>query len=210
MAHHMTTISFLLFILVVVMTAMLTEAFYFEIPAGQSVCFSEEFSHEATPVFMHYSVPNLASGESVAVRVADPTGTQRAFETSVKKEDTLSFTASNTVGAYSMCFTIPSASGPVKMYLEIDTHQQRHDETLAGKSLLEGYHAKAKQVLEAVRDVNDRTAHLVARHDRFQETSSSTYSRLMWWALLHIVIILATVAWQVTHLKTFFRQKKLV
>lgn len=41
-------------------------------------------------------------------------------------------------------------------------------------------------------------------------TSESTNQRVLWWSIAQTLILLATGAWQMKHLKGFFEAKKLV
>ena len=44
----------------------------------------------------------------------------------------------------------------------------------------------------------------------FTEQSNRINSRIMWWSLLQTALLLLSGFWQILHLKTFFRKKKLI
>lgn len=48
------------------------------------------------------------------------------------------------------------------------------------------------------------------REERFRQTSESTNRRVLWWSILQTLILVATGIWQMQHLKSFFKAKKLV
>uniref|UniRef100_A0A8C8WAP9 GOLD domain-containing protein n=1 Tax=Panthera leo TaxID=9689 RepID=A0A8C8WAP9_PANLE len=48
------------------------------------------------------------------------------------------------------------------------------------------------------------------REERFRQTSESTNQRVLWWSILQTFILVATGVWQMQHLKSFFKAKKLV
>uniref|UniRef100_A0A452VHM2 Transmembrane emp24 domain-containing protein 9-like n=1 Tax=Ursus maritimus TaxID=29073 RepID=A0A452VHM2_URSMA len=48
------------------------------------------------------------------------------------------------------------------------------------------------------------------REERFRQTSESTNQRVLWWSILQTLILVATGVWQMQHLKSFFKAKKLV
>ncbi|KAM5217616.1 transmembrane emp24 domain-containing protein 9-like isoform 2-T2 [Hipposideros larvatus] len=48
------------------------------------------------------------------------------------------------------------------------------------------------------------------REERFRLTSESTNRRVLWWSVLQTLILVATGIWQMRHLKSFFKAKKLV
>ncbi|TPX32257.1 hypothetical protein SmJEL517_g04562 [Synchytrium microbalum] len=68
-----------------------------------------------------------------------------------------------------------------------------------------------------VRELNHRIAavrreqqYQRVRESEFRDTSESTNSRVVNWALAQLVILRLTCLWQVRHLKSFFIDKKLV
>lgn len=48
------------------------------------------------------------------------------------------------------------------------------------------------------------------REIAFRNTSESTNARVMWWSLVSIVLVVGSGLYQVAHLRSFFRKKKLV
>jgi hypothetical protein len=47
------------------------------------------------------------------------------------------------------------------------------------------------------------------REEAFRNTSESTNSRVAWWSVAQTVVLIVAAVYQVTNLKSFFRQKKL-
>uniref|UniRef100_A0A7E4W2S2 GOLD domain-containing protein n=1 Tax=Panagrellus redivivus TaxID=6233 RepID=A0A7E4W2S2_PANRE len=48
------------------------------------------------------------------------------------------------------------------------------------------------------------------REERFRQTSESTNSRVLYWSITQVAVLILTGAWQMKHLKGFFEAKKLV
>lgn len=48
------------------------------------------------------------------------------------------------------------------------------------------------------------------REERFRQTSENTNARVLWWSIIQVIVLVATGAWQMRHLKGFFEAKKLV
>jgi len=192
----------------------IVEGFYFTIPPGQRMCFYEELSYETHPVFIHYNVPDLPGSGTVTFTVYDPLGNEKTGMASGKKEDTLSFTSffvEGLTGAYAICASVPDATIAVQMYLAIDTVKpQDTDEGMAGRTLIDGYTNKMRHLNRQIETIMQEAEYFEARHNRFEMTSQSTYSRLVWWGFVHVALLLGSTVWQVLHLKSFFRQKKLV
>ena len=44
----------------------------------------------------------------------------------------------------------------------------------------------------------------------FRRASESVRARVQWWSLAQTAVLLASGIWQITHLKHFFKTKKLV
>lgn len=48
------------------------------------------------------------------------------------------------------------------------------------------------------------------REVAFRRTSESTHARVQWWSLLQTAVLLSSGVWQIMHLKSFFKSKKVV
>lgn len=43
----------------------------------------------------------------------------------------------------------------------------------------------------------------------FRNTSESTNERVQWWSIFQMIVLIASGAWQVMHLKSFLRNEKI-
>ena len=63
---------------------------------------------------------------------------------------------------------------------------------------------------ELVADVQREQALQRDRENHFRERSHKINKRTIYWPILQAVVVLLTCAWQINHLRHFFRTKKLV
>ena len=45
---------------------------------------------------------------------------------------------------------------------------------------------------------------------RFREAVDATNSRIVWWSLAQTAVVIIAAVWQVLHLRTYFKKKKLL
>lgn len=69
----------------------------------------------------------------------------------------------------------------------------------------------------SVRKLNDRVRLIRAEQDyqrrrehAFRDTSEVTNSRVLWWSVAQVAVLVLTAAWQMRYLRGFFTAKKLV
>eukprot|EP00760_Papus_ankaliazontas_P034129 PhM_4_TR6997/c0_g1_i1/m.43259/K20346/TMED4_9_11; p24 family protein alpha len=208
-------------------------AFYFLTSPKSQTCFSDEAPLTGETVYIHYRVTNFRIGrDNLILSLYDSQNTPREVLSSSKPEDTIHIdphyegAGGSTSPTFRYCIELSlikteyeaSPADPTdkhhmqhKVYLEIDTHKNPDaKDEFAGRTLLQAYEAKVSKIRTSLADVQAVGEALGSRQQRFEMTSSSTFSRLAWWMVAHLVIMVGTVAWQITHLKSFFRAKKLV
>jgi p24 family protein alpha len=61
-----------------------------------------------------------------------------------------------------------------------------------------------------VQHVKREQAYQRSRESHFRSISDDTNARVLWWSIAQTVVLVALGLWQLHHLKTFFRAKKLV
>jgi hypothetical protein len=96
----------------------------------------------------------------------------------------------------------------VRMHLDIAVGEAKVDE--------ENEREHVKDLAAKVRDLNHRLAD-IRREQQFQREreaefrvlSERTNSRAVWWSVIQMVVLGATCAWQLRHLRQFFESKKL-
>jgi len=99
----------------------------------------------------------------------------------------------------------------IKFDLSIEKGEGATDyEEIAKQDQLTELEVEVRRLVDRVRDIRAEQNYQRSREVEFRDTSESTNSRVVWWSILQTVILVATGLWQVTHLKQFFKAKKLV
>jgi len=81
---------------------------------------------------------------------------------------------------------------------------------IAAKDKLSELQLRVRQLVEQVEQIQKEQNYQRWREERFRQTSESTNQRVLWWSILQTLILVATAVWQMQHLKSFFKAKKLV
>ncbi|EGG17311.1 emp24/gp25L/p24 family protein [Cavenderia fasciculata] len=119
-------------------------------------------------------------------------------------------------GEYKICVsTNPSKwFGPqvkTRLHLDIQVGANANDyEEIAKVEHLNNLEISVKRLNDRVTQIRKEQSYQKGREVVFRNTSESTNSRVMWWSVLQLIILVLTGMWQMRHLKSFFKAKKLV
>ena len=129
-------------------------------------------------------------------------------------EGMVTFT-SHTPGEHLICLYSNSSAwfngAQLRVHLDIQVGEHAQDyEQVAAKEKLNELQLRIRQLLDQAEQITKEQNYQRYREERFRQTSESTNSRVLWWSIGQTVVLLATGAWQMRHLKGFFEYKKLV
>uniref|UniRef100_A0A6B2LHZ1 GOLD domain-containing protein n=1 Tax=Arcella intermedia TaxID=1963864 RepID=A0A6B2LHZ1_9EUKA len=118
-------------------------------------------------------------------------------------------------GEYGICFVTNTTAwyNPLRFKMEIilQTGAEAVDyDDVASKEHLDALQLEARKLNDRAHGIRNEMAYQKQREEDFRSTSESTNTRAMWWSVYQIVIVLASVYFQLKHLKGFFRKKKLI
>jgi hypothetical protein len=195
---------------------------YFKLEDGQNKCFLEEVPKDTLVLGKYYAWDinsdfnrYIPSEVGLKLNVIDPLGKpllQRDLNPSGGK---IAFT-SQIQGEHKLCFQTNStrwfgSKKAIKVDLSIRRGESATDyEEIARQDHLSEIEIEVKKLIDRVRDIRSEQNYQRSREMEFRDTSESTNSRVVWWSILQTAILVATGLWQVTHLKQFFKAKKLV
>ena len=201
-----------------------SNALYFYMGETEKKCFIEEVPVETMitgkyrtqlwdPAKNDYLPSSPGIGMHVEVTDPDKGVVLSKFYAS---EGRFAFT-SHTPGEHSICLHTNStawtlfAGGRLRIHLDmlVGEHAQDYAE-IAARDKLTHLQTRGKQLIDQVEQITKEQAYQRYREERFRETSLSTNQRVLWWAALQTVVLLATGFWQMRHMKGFFEAKKLV
>ncbi|PVH14522.1 uncharacterized protein CXQ87_002663 [Candidozyma duobushaemuli] len=67
-----------------------------------------------------------------------------------------------------------------------------------------------KQLNEKLKEINFEQESIREREAIFRNQSESTNSRVVWWSIIQLAVLVGTCAYQLRHLKSFFVKQKIV
>lgn len=187
-------------------------------------CFIEEIPDETmvtgkyrTQLYDDHSNDYMPASPGIGmhVEVLDPEN-KVVLSKFYASEGRFTFT-SHTPGEHHICLHTNStrwslfAGGRLRVHLEILVGEHANDYAqIAAKDKLTELQLRMRQLLDQIDQITKEQAYQRYREERFRSTSESTNQRVLWWALLQTLVLLATGFWQMRHLKGFFEAKKLV
>ncbi len=113
--------------------------------------------------------------------------TKKAVAATGEKRDKFKFHLSLTVGAKARNYN--------------DLMKQKH---------LSDMEIEVLKVTDRLKDIQRELKYQNRREEQFRNTAESTNTRVMWWSILQMSIMLVSALFQSYHLKSFFEAKKLV
>jgi hypothetical protein len=217
----MNYLGFVLFILQVlhVLSQVSTNNLYFLLDEGKEKCFLEEIPKD-TLVMASYKIEPatqqaIASATTLTVKVKVLDNEAKlVLEREMGAENRVAFT-SQTSGEHKLCFSSPSSRWfgklSLRFFLDIQVGEGATNyEEIARQEHLSVLEITIRRLNDRVKDIRAEQNYQRNREISFRNTSESTNSRVMWWAVIQTVILVGTGLWQITHLKNFFKAKKLV
>jgi len=120
-------------------------------------------------------------------------------------------------GEYKLCFQTNTSTwfGSAGQALKLDVSITDGAEATDYEELARSEHLSALEL--SIRKLNDRVGSIRAEQDyqrrrehKFRNTSETTNSRVLWWSLFQVTILVGTGVVQSWSLKKFFKQRKLV
>ncbi|KAI1719126.1 emp24/gp25L/p24 family/GOLD domain-containing protein [Ditylenchus destructor] len=196
-------------------------ALYFHIAETEKKCFIEEIPDE-TMVIGRYKVqlydPNTKGyGDypNIGMHVEAKDPEEKVILSKLYTSEGMFTFTSHTPGEHLICLYSNSTAwfngAQLRVHLDIQVGEHAQDyQQVAAKDKLNELQLRIRQLLDQVEQITKEQNYQRYREERFRQTSESTNSRVLWWSIGQTIVLLATGAWQMRHLKGFFEAKKLV
>jgi len=195
---------------------------YLVLEEGQQRCFIEELPKDTlvTGKYMSAVEPSNLPPSSeeralvIKLTVTDADG-NAVLTRDMTPQGRFAFTT-QTPGEHRMCFT--TAGGRwfgtrqrTRLFLDIETGGSAVDyEELEKQEQLGELGVRIRKINDRIKDIRAEQNYQRNREIAFRDTSESTNSRVMWWSILQTAVLVACGLWQISHLRSFFKTKKLV
>ena len=216
----MFALGFLL--LVVVLSPSPVESFMsgvvsFRVLARSEECVYNDVKRGEDKVFVHYTVTEGGSLD-IDMAITGPDGVE-VFRAERTSENRILFRA-HVPGVYVTCFSNKMSSVAVKTIAFVS--QVSGDEEVKpgdtgalskGRHRLKGVdamEASLVRVLEGVREIRNEQAILATRERNNRDTVESTNTRVMWWSLGEIGLLVLMTMMQLMSLKSCFNTRRAV
>ena len=207
-------------LLPLLLALQLGRAMIFKVPVGESQCVNEDVAFDIM-VYSDYNVTVPHAGVHVALKVT-VVGEGRPDKVIVDKQDVqgakgiFAFT-SDASEQFTICFATrvddadAGAGGEVDVRLDVRTGVDAKDYSgIAKKEHLGVLEVELKKLEGEVQEVMDEMVYMRHREESMRNTNESTNARVLWFSVFSVAVLVTTAAWQIYHLKHYFKRKKLI
>uniref|UniRef100_A0A8C6ALP0 GOLD domain-containing protein n=1 Tax=Monodon monoceros TaxID=40151 RepID=A0A8C6ALP0_MONMO len=194
-------------------------AFYLEVSELEEKCFIQEIPDGTVVIGAPEPCPPRTQSPGLALPapiVLRGNGDENLLARQYGPRGSFTFT-SQSPGEHQICLHLESIrfalfyDGKLAIHLDMQLGEHTNDYTeLSANDKLTLLHLRIQQLVEQVEKIQKEQEYQRVREERFRQTSESTNQRVLWWFILQTFILVATGIWQMQHLKSFFKAKKLV
>lgn len=195
------------------------EMFYFHVNQGEDKCFIEELPEGVTLVVKYEThkfdkqLNNFVPTDTgVHIHIEDPMGggsMDKDYSVGVGK---VYFTTTN-FGEHIVCISADTrkwiGGHQMRIYLELDVRDTA-SESDSTEVVVEGLERMLRDSIHQASSISKEQKYQKGREEIFRDLSESTNYHVLWWAVVQSMVLLLMGAWQITHLKNFFKAKKIM
>lgn len=205
------------------------QALYFFIDGTQPKCFFEDLPKD-TLVVGHYeakewddNMRGWAKHDGISIYISVDEifdNNHRVVSNRGQASGRFTFSAAE-AGEHKICFTPSSNSGRqgwlsssdhpnggIKLQLDLAIGETSQIES-TDKGKMEDLSQRVKDLNSRLQDIRREQVFQREREAEFRDQSESTNSRVIRWMVIQVVVLAATCAWQLSHLRSFFIKQKL-
>lgn len=199
-----------------VLLATSVDAMSFDLPARGHRCFTEELVGKQEFEFNYAAAPGYA--QFVDIKVSDPHNA--IVWSNIGKDRGQWKTLIEVGGEYAFCFysrLVPGVSGSQEgmkrtVFFEMSNAGNSADDyvKLATQQQLKPLEVNLRIMEDAVRAVHTEYIYLKERESAMRDTSEHMFSRAMWLSFMVMFIIVGFSLWQIRHVKSHFKKKRML
>jgi hypothetical protein len=197
---------------------VLATSIQFDIPAGGEQCFYEPVD-QGKPVSVIFQVISGGFNDvNVVIRSQDGTEIYRGEK---ETDGRLTFTA-HSGGTYSFCYgnqmsTVTSKTVEFELTTTLGYEEMERDfapinipEDIAKKEHIVPLQNSVHELATAIQTISTEQRYLKMREQAHRNTNESTNSRVLWWGVAEIAMLILAGVWQVFYLRRIFEQKRAI
>ncbi|KAI0761922.1 emp24/gp25L/p24 family/GOLD-domain-containing protein [Irpex lacteus] len=195
-------------------------ALHFYLDSNEKRCFLEEIPAD-TVVEGHYKALEWDEKQAkylendqlgILVEVDELETGHNVVKTRGPHDSRFTFT-SHTSGDHAICLSTSegntwSTATHIRLYLDIVVGSVKPDRD-HDRSHVTEMSQKLRDLNNKLEDIRREQQYQRERESNFRDLSEATNSRAVWYSVVQIVVLIATCAWQLRHLKRFFEDRKM-
>ncbi|KAG6863922.1 hypothetical protein C0991_001973 [Blastosporella zonata] len=198
--------------------AATAQALHFYLDANQKRCFIEELPTDTVVEGSYRAVEWSETSQSyitnhdlgIFVEVTESETEDVLVKTNGPPEGRFTFT-SHDAGDHSICLSTNYTSWfshtHIRLYLDIVVGTTKTD-VEHDRTHVSGLASKVRDLNVKLEEIRREQQYQREREADYRDLSEATNARAVWYSLAQIIVLVATCAWQLRHLKRFFEDRK--
>ncbi|BEI81334.1 hypothetical protein CcaverHIS002_0204940 [Cutaneotrichosporon cavernicola] len=175
-----------------------------DVDQGDRHCFFEDLQTQDRMTVTYEVGGSTHSGSlDIDFFVVGP-GKVQVFKSLGEPQGTWSVTAPSP-GRYTYCFSNEAGSG--RKTVSFNVHGVMH---IDDEEQMAPVEREIRNLASGLQMVKDEQSYLVVRERVHRDTCESTNSRVKWWAIVQIILLLGVCGWNVHYLKSWFEVKRVL
>eukprot|EP01033_Poteriospumella_lacustris_P008837 gene8837-6364_t len=187
-----------------------------ELFPGDMRCIGQELDRLETVVFASSATSKTKDAkQKLTLKITDPDEEDIYFEKIPFTNKRVEFLYKvQQRGVYELCFELHDGKTPVRVFFHVDYKVLSEDGKDLSRQLskddVPSLQSELQSIERKIKEISLEIDHAKRQETFLNEANETTNSRLQWFSLLSIVVLLGTSAWQVIYLRRFFASKKLL
>jgi len=200
----------LVFIGLLLCVSQPTLAVYFNVVEGQKRCFIEEVGEDVLVVgsYTNLDMTRMESQAAIRLTVQDPKSAV-ILQSDLSGSGRFAF-SSQVAGEHNLCLqTNTSQSYPAyRFQLQLSIGESATDYSeVAKQEHLSAIEVEVRKLNDKLKQIRAEQEYQKKREEYFRDISESTNSRVMWWSVAEVLVLLLLVIYQLVNLQSFFKSK---
>jgi hypothetical protein len=155
------------------------------------------------------------SKQKLTLKISDPDEEDIYFEKipfTNKKQEFLHKIVQR--GVYELCFELHDGKTPVRVFFHVDYKVLSEDgkdlSRQVSKDEVPTLQAELQAIERKIKEISLEIDHAKRQEAALNDANEVTNSRLQWFSVLSIMVLVGTSGWQIFYLRQFFASKKLL
>lgn len=192
------------------------QALHVEVPALSNpvpVCIRDFVGENQLVVVNIKSLGYRGDGQNLDVVVTDSLGNVHGKKKNIVGNTKVAFTSHSAV-AFDVCFTnavVGLTIGSKEVELDIELGAAARDwNAVQAMEKLKPNEMEVRRTSELLQEVSNELSYLQAREERMRNTNELTNSRIKWFSMMIILVLVGLGVWQIQYLRTYFKAKHII